>query len=226
MNSFRISRSNITEFSLLVFIGVLPFVDILAPITLAITIILAVIFKPQKEILKVLSNRAALWFLFIYFFIAVISLLYSQDFPESVKKLSRLIAFILIPLMFVLVNPDEKLLSLVKKVFVYAMMAFSVFSLLKLGYNYIINYDISHWYNFLRDSMYHKYIPEDAMYINTAVILLLFGDFKKNIKLCAAILFLTIIVLFSVRLGLFLYILIVTVYFFLNIKSLLTWKSI
>lgn len=193
---------------------------------LVITIFLSIIFNSQKEFFKILKKNKALWFLIFYFLIAVISLLYSQDFPESLKKLSKILALVLIPLAFILIKPNEKLLNLAKKVFVYGMMVFSIFSLLKLGYNYIDNFQISHWYNFVQDAMYHKYMPEDAMYLNTALILLLFGNFKKNLKLFAAILFLVIIVLFSVRLGLFLYISIVATHFILNIKSLLTWKSL
>lgn len=225
-NNFRISKDNIAEYSFLGFIAVLPFEDIYGSIMLVTTIFLAILFNSQKEFFKRLKEKKTLWLLVAYYSIAVISLLYSQDFPESLKKLSKLLAFVLIPLMFVLLNPSEKLLKLGKKFFVFAMIAFSVFSLLNLGYNYIVNYDISHWYNFVQDSMYHKYMPEDAMYLNTALILLLFGDFKRNLKLLAAILFLAVIVLFSVRLGLFLYLSIITIYFFLNIKSLLTWKSL
>lgn len=226
MNSFRISKDNIAGYSFLGFIAVLPFEDIFGSIMLVITIFLALLFNSQKEFFKIFKEKKGLWLLMAYYIIAVISLLYSQDFPESLKKLSKLLAFVLIPIMFLLLNPTEKLLKLGKKIFVFAMIAFSVFSLLNLGYNYIVNYDISHWYNFVQDSMYHKYMPEDAMYLNTALILLLFGDFKKNLKLLTAILFLVIIVLFSVRLGLFIYLLIVTIYFFFNIKSLLNWKTL
>ena len=225
-NNFRISKNNIAEYSFLGFIGVLPFEDIYGSIMLVITMVFALFFNSQKEFFKILKENKVLWLLVAYYIIAVISLLYSQDLPESLKKLSKLLALVLIPLMFVLLNPSKKLLKLGKKVFVYAMITFSIFSLLKLGYNYIVNHDISHWYNFVQDSMYHKYMPEDAMYLNTALILLLFGDFKKNLKLFIAILFLIIIVLFSVRLGLFLYLLIVTIYFFFNIKSLLNLKSL
>lgn len=226
IKNFNISKNNIAEYSFLGFVAVLPFEDIFGSIMLVVTITLALLFNPQKKILNVLKQNQILWFLMAYYGIALISLVYSQDFPESLKKLSKLLAFVLIPLMFVSLNPCQKLIKSGKKVFVYAMLAFSIFSLLKLGYNYIVNHDISHWYNFVQDSMYHKYMPEDAMYLNTALILLLFGDFKKNLKLFAAILFLIVIVLFSVRLGLFLYLSIITIYFSLNIKSLLTWKSL
>lgn len=224
--NFKISKNNIADYSFLGFITVLPFVDILVPIMLTITIVLAILFKSQKNFFKIFRENKALCFLLIYFLLAVISLSYSQDFPESVKKLSKLIAFVLIPLVFVLINPTEELFNLVKKVFVYAMMAFSVFSLLKLGYNYIANNETSHWYNFVQDSMYHKYMPEDAMYLNTAFVLLLFGKFQKNIKLIGAILFLLIIILFGVRIGLFVYLLIAAIYIFLNIKSMLTPRAI
>ena len=68
-------------------------------------------------------------------------------------------------------------------------------------------------------------MPEDAMYLNTALIIVLFGDFHKNIKLIVSILFLSVIVLFGVRLGLFIYGLIIAVYFIVNIKRLLNLRS-
>lgn len=225
MSSFRIYKEYIADYSFLAFIAVLPFLDILAPITAGATAILALVFTPQKDFLKIVKNNKSTWFLLLYFLLAVLTLIYSEDLKATGDKIGKLVAFVLIPLMFLLVNPTRKLLNRAKRVFVFAMIVFCVFSLLKLGYNYIVNYEISHWYNFVQDSMYHKYMPEDAMYINTAFVLLLFGNFKNNIKLIGSILFLIILFLFSVRLGLFIYVLIATIYFIINIKSLLNWKT-
>ncbi len=224
--NFKISKDYIADYSFLGFIAVLPFLDILSPILLTVTIVLALLFEPKKDFFKRIKSVKMIWGLFLYFLIATISLAYSEDLNESLLKLSKLIAFVLIPLVFILVNPTKELLQKATRVFVYAMLIFSVFSLLKLGYNYIVHYDISHWYNFVQESMYHKYMPEDAMYLNTAFVLLLFGSFQKNMKLAGTILILIVIVLFGVRIGLFLYFLIASIYIVLNIRTLFTFKAI
>jgi O-antigen ligase len=223
---YKPHKNNIASISFLGFIAVLPFLDILGPIMLVVTIVMAFFFKPQRSFLNTLSNSKITLWLVGYFLLAVISLSYSIDTGESMKKLSKLVVFVLLPLMFALIDPDVQLLNRAKKVFVYAMMVFSLFSLAKLGYNYIVRYEISHWYNFVQDSMYHKYMPEDAMYLNTALVLLLFGKFNKNIKIVGAGLFFLVIVLFGVRLGLFLYLLIIFIYFIMNIKSFLNLKTL
>lgn len=226
MKDYKIYNRNIADLSFLGFFAVLPFLDILSPLLLTVTIVLALLFKPQKDFLKRLTHLKIMWGLFLYFLIATISLSYTADLDESLLKLSKLVAFVLIPLAFILINPANELLRKAVKVFVYAMLVFSVFSLLKLGYNYIVNFDKSHWYNFVQESMYHKYMPEDAMYLNTAFVLLLFGQFHKNLKLIGAILILIIIVLFGVRIGLFLYFLIASIYVILNIRALFSFKAI
>ncbi|RMA65980.1 O-antigen ligase family protein [Ulvibacter antarcticus] len=225
-HTFQNSKTKIADYSFLTFFAVLPFVDVLSPIVLGIALVLALFFKSQKGFLKRLAGNRKFYLLFFYFLLATVSLSYSQDFPESFKKLSRLIAFILVPLLFLLVNPSNELIEKAKKVFLYALIAFCAFSLLKLGYNYIVNFDNRNWYNFLQDSMYHKYMPEDAMYLNTGLVFLLFGNYSKNFKLFIGILFLSVIVLFAVRLGLFVYVLIIAVYFISNIKTLFNLRSV
>lgn len=219
-------KDKIPEYAFLLFFAILPFVDILAPIALGVMIGMAVIFKSQKCFLESFKSKRNLLFLAAYFFLALASLLYSEDVGETGNKIFKLIVFILLPLGFFLVDPAKDLLEKAMKVFVFAMMAFCLFSLTKLGINYIVNYEISHWYNFVQASMYHKYMPEDAMYLNTALILLLFGEFSKPIKWIGSVLFFVVIVLFGVRMGLFLNVIILSVYILLNIKSLFSIKNL
>src|SRR5690606_654477 len=165
--NFQSFKVKIVDYSFLAFFAVLPFVDILSPIVLGMTLVLALLFRSKKNFLKNIIEVKGFHILIFYFFLAIASLLYTDDFPESVKKISKLIAFVLIPLTFLLVNPSKELIEIAKKVFLYSLIAFCSFSLAKLGYNYIVNFEISHWYNFVQNSMYHKYMPEDAMYLNT-----------------------------------------------------------
>jgi len=215
----------IADYSFLSMFAVLPFLDFLSPVALVITILTGLFFKNQKGFFSRLKTQKAIIILFLYFLMAILSLTYSTQFDETVTKLGRIIVFVLMPIAFFIVNPSLGLIKLAKKTFIISLMFFCLFSLGKLIYHYIVDYEISHWYNFVQASMYHKYIPEDAMFLNTGLVLVLFGSFKKYFKLFCAFLFLIVIVLFGVRLGLFIYLLIVAYYFILNWKVLFSIKS-
>jgi O-antigen ligase len=206
--------------------AVLPFIDILAPIAIGVCLVLALIFKPKHQLFKNLAKQPLLLLLIGYFLLTVLSLSYTITIDKTVEKIGKNSAFLLIPVAFVLVNPNSDLIKKAKHVFVIACALFCVFSLTKLGYNYIVRAHESHWYNFIQESMYHKYMPEDAMYLNTALVFLLFGTLQKYIKLAIAFLFFIVIVLFGVRLGLFLFGCIVAAYVLKNIKLFLNYKTV
>ena len=227
LNYIKSNSNKILEISFLSVFLVLPFEDLFSLIAVIILLVFTIVINRFKNIGNSIKENPFLLLLFAYFLLSVISLLYTTDFSESIKKTSKLLAYIFIPLAFLLLNPDNKLLEKAKKTFVYGILLFCVFSISKLLFNYVVNFEQSHWYNFIQVSMYHKYMPEDAMYINTAFIYVLFGNwFNKNYKLLISILFLSIIILFGVRLGLFVFVLIVFVYFIKNIKSLLNLRSL
>lgn len=218
--------NNIADYCFLGFFAVLPFVDILSPIVLGITLAMGVFFKSQQDFFRRLKENKGLVLLMLFFVLGLISLSYTSDFGKSLDKLSKILGYVLIPGTFLAINPSSELIKKAIKVFVYALIAFCVFSLFKLSYHFIVDYETSHWYNFVQDSMYHKHMPEDAMYLNTGLVFVLFGSFNRNFKLLVAMLFLVIIVLFGVRLGLFVYLLVVAAYFILNFKQLLTIRSL
>lgn len=215
----------IADYCFLGFFGVLPFVDILSPIVLGLTIATALFFKPQSNFLDRLKNNKLLFFLIVFFVMGVCTLIYTVDIDKSLERISKNIAFVLIPVAFLLINPGSELLQKAKKVFVVALVVFCLFSLASLLYHLAVDYETSHWYNFVQDSMYHKYMPEDAMYLNTGLIFVLFDSFFKKYKTFISFLFLIVIVLFGVRLGLFVYLLTIALYFVINFKQLLTIKS-
>ena len=227
MNYLDIQKENIPNVIFLSIFCVLPFLAVLAPITLGFTIVSALLFLPKTHFLETLKSSRISWLMFTYFFLVVLSLTVTNDVGQTVDRIFKNIAFLLLPIAFLLVNPDKKLIQKSAKCFLYALIAFCIFSLLKLGYNYVVRFDESHWYNFIQASMYHKYLPEDAMQLNTGLILLLLGNYSRNMKLLVSILFLIVIVLFGVRLGLSIYLLILGVYFiqnyrlFLNVKTLI-----
>jgi O-antigen ligase len=222
----KASQIRIADFCFLAFFAILPFLDILASIVLGLMLVLGLVFKLQKSFFQRLIEQKGLVLLMLFFVIAVCSLSYTSDLGKSLERLSKMLAYILIPSAFLIVNPTAELIQKAMKVFIYSLIAFCSFSLLRLGYHLIVDYEISHWYNFVQDSMYHKRMPEDAMYLNTGLVLVLFGSFDRNFKLLVSFLFLTVIVLFGVRLGLFIYLLIVAIYFLKNVKELLSIKSL
>lgn len=219
-------QTKIADYCFLSLFAVLPFVDILSPITLILTMVTGLMFKPQKNFLLRFKEKKGVFFLILFFVLSVCTLLYSSDISESLEKLSKISAFVLIPTAFVITNPSKELIRKAIRVFIYALIVFCIFSLLSLFYHLIVDYETSHWYNFVQDAMYHKYMPEDAMYLNTGLVFVLFGTFTKNFKLLVSFLFLVIIVLFGVRLGLFVYLLIAAIYFVLNFKELLSLKNL
>jgi O-antigen ligase len=219
-------KQAILDHSFLAIFFVLPFVDLLSPIALGVCLVLALFFGSKKDLALKLKNKPQLLLLILYFLLAIISLSYTIDIGKTSGKIGKHIAFLLIPITFVLVNPNQLLLKKAKHIFIISCVIFCGFSLLKLGYNYLVRAHENHWYNFVQESMYHKYMPEDAMYLNTALIFLLFGNFKKYFKLGIAFLFLVVIVLFGVRLGLFLYFLILAIYVFKNMRLFLNYKTL
>lgn len=205
---------------------VLPFLEFLSTITLALLLFAGLFLKNKEGFLERLKKNKGIWFVVLYFLLSVISLSYTSDIAKTLDKIGKHSALILIPLGFLLINPSNELIEKAKKIFLYACIAFCIISLSFLVYHFIINNDISHWYNFVQASMYHKYMPEDAMLLNTALIFLLFGSYHKNLKLIVALLFLTVIILFGVRLGLIINLIVIGVYFLLNLKSLLNLRSL
>lgn len=222
----KVLRTRIPDYCFLSFFAVLPFLDIFAPIVLGLTLFIGLFLKSQSSFISIIKKNKGLLLLMLFFVLAVISLSYTSDFEKSMERLSKMAAYIVVPLAFVSINPSSELLRKAIRVFIYALIAFCSFSLLRLGYHLLVDYEISHWYNFVQDSMYHKYMPEDAMYLNTGLVFVLFGSFQKNFKLLVSFLFLTVIVLFGVRLGLFIFILIATIYFLQNFKELLKLKTL
>lgn len=218
-------KNNLIGWAFLNIFFVLPFLGLLLPISLALLITFFVFFKKKCYQIFHVKNIGFLAITSI-FLIAAISILYSSAPSESIKKTTKLIAFLLIPLAFLCVNPNTILIEKAKKIFVYGCILLCITSLSLLLYHYIVSYETSHWYNFVQTSMGREYMPEDAMFLNTALIFLLFGKFSNTIKFISAILFLAVIILFGVRLGLLLNLLILFLYILLNFKMLFTIKKI
>ncbi|HET8810836.1 MAG TPA: O-antigen ligase family protein [Flavobacteriaceae bacterium] len=210
----------------LLLFAVLPFLDILSPIVLALVLFAGLFLKNQSDLLEKIKTHKSLFLLMAYFVLSVLSLIYTSNLSESMEKCLKLTAFLLVPLAFLLVSPEKSLIDMAKRVFAFSCMLFCVFTLLTFGYHYLVNYEISHFYNFVQRFLPGEYFPEDALFFNTAFVIVLFGGFSKKWKLIAGILFFIVMVLYGVRLGLFIYLLILIVYTLANFKKLFNLKSL
>lgn len=164
----------------------------------------------------------------LLFIVSLISLTYTQDLDATYHKLFKNLALLLVPVGLYLNNIDKVSLKRGKLVFLVSWVLFSVFSLLKLLYSWLYFPEERNYYNFIQDSMYHNHLPHDAMYLCTALIFLLFSfkTVNRYLQIFISILFFSILVLFGVRLGILLYILVITYFLYVNRKKLLNLKSV
>jgi O-antigen ligase len=158
--------------------------------------------------------------------LSLLSLIYVEDFNEGIKKTTKNLALILVPACFFFGQFSSRQIEKAKKIFLYSWVLFSFVSLVVLAYNWFELSDERHFYNFIQTSMYHNYMPQDAMYINTALVFLLFGKYKSVFKILISLLFLSVLILFSVRLGLLTYSFIFLIYISINFKKLANAKNI
>ncbi|MEX0997216.1 MAG: O-antigen ligase family protein [Flavobacteriaceae bacterium] len=217
-------KDNLITYTFLGLFFILAAFGSLLPIALGFLILFCILNKKVQLFFKLKS--LGLFLIASIFLMSAISILYSIDPSYSLKKSIKLISFLLIPIAFILTNPNTILIEKAKTFFIYGCITLCLFSLSNLAYNYFVNYEISHWYNFVQTSMNREYMPEDAMFLNTALIFLLFGNYSNLLKYFSAILFLAVIILFGVRLGLFLNILIILIFIILNFKQFLSIKKI
>ena len=156
------------------------------------------------------------------------SLIYTIDIDYSFDKIFRNLAFILVPIGFYLTRRKNIDLKKGKLVFLIAWVIFCLFSLGSLLYYWLNFPQQRQYYNFIQDSMYHNYMPHDAMYICTALIFLLFSfkNLNQYVKLIVSTLFLFVLILFGVRLGIFQFLLIILVYIFKYRNKVINIKNI
>lgn len=158
--------------------------------------------------------------------LSLLSLIYVEDLNDGIKKLTKNLALILVPACFYFGNFSQNNISQGKKVFLYSWVLFCIVSLLFLAYNWFDLANQRHFYNFIQTSMHHNYMPQDAMYINTALVFLLFSKTKSWLKISISLLFLSVLILFGVRLGIITFVGIFIVYTIVNFKELVNLKNI
>lgn len=158
--------------------------------------------------------------------LSILSLFYTEYLDDGIKKTLKNLAFVLVPACFFFGNFSNKLITRAKSVFLYSWVLFCIIALIVLAYNWFSLADERHFYNFIQTSIYHNYMPQDAMYINTALIFLLFSNSRAWFKLCVSAMFLSVLIFFGVRLGLLTFFAITITYILLSFKKLVTIKNL
>ncbi len=163
----------------------------------------------------------------LLFFVSLISLSYTYDFDASQRKVFKNLALILVPLGFYFNKISPKALNTGKLLFVLSWVIFCLASLLKLLIFWFKFPEQRPYYNFIQASMHHNYMPQDAMYICTALIFLLFSlkHWNKYLRVSISVLFFSVLLLFSVRLGIIQFSGIVLVYIIINRKRLINVQN-
>jgi O-antigen ligase len=164
----------------------------------------------------------------LLFLVSLVSLSYTYDFDASQRKVFKNLAFLLVPLGFYFNRISPKALYTGKFLFLVSWIIFCLASLLKLLIFWFKYPEQRPYYNFIQASMHHNYMPQDAMYICTALIFLLFSftHWHKYLRVGISLLFFSVLLLFSVRLGILQFSSIMLIYIIINRKRLINLKNI
>lgn len=164
----------------------------------------------------------------LLFLVSLVSLSYTYDFDASQRKVFKNLAFLLVPLGFYFNRISPKALYTGKFLFLVSWVIFCLASLLKLLIFWFKYPEQRPYYNFIQASMHHNYMPQDAMYICTALIFLLFSftHWHKYLRVGISLLFFSVLLLFSVRLGILQFSSIMLIYIIINRKRLINLKNI
>lgn len=225
MNELKglIKKYQIDEYLFYLSILLLPLNDALVVISFGAFLVIGVLVNFRNP-----DKNPTILVITLLFFIGLISLSYTQNLDSSLHKITKNLALLLVPLSFYFNSFNVKTLKTAKLLFVLSWTAFCVFSLLNLLYCWIAYPEQRPYYNFIQASMHHNYMPQDAMYICTALIFILFSfsHWNKYLRASISILFFSILLLFGVRLGIVQFATIIIIYIIMNLKRLVNVKNI
>jgi len=220
-------KLNNPEIGLYIVLALLPFEMIFSAIGLGLYFFLVFFnYKIISSIKFQIKHNSLVLLPSLYFIVVLLGLLYTPLLNEGFSRLNAQLSLLVIPLLIMFSNLKLSHIRTAKKIFLYACIIFCCLSLITLLYNYIDKYHYRYHYNFVQSSMYHFHFPYDALYINFAYLILLFGKYSTRLKSIIALLFFTVILMFGVRVGLFSFLIISLVYFVLNFKSFFKIRSL
>lgn len=225
MNTLKrlLKTNKIGDYVFYLCILLLPLNDALVVISFGIFLFLGIVLNFKKP-----NKNTSVLIITLLFFVSLISLAYTSDYEASQHKLFKNLALILVPLGFYFNKINPKTLKTGKFLFLISWVVFCLASLSKLLLYWFKYPEQRHFYNFFQASMHHNYMPQDAMYICTALIFLLFSfnHWHKYLRISISIIFFAVLLLFSVRLGILQFSIIILVYIILNRKKLFHFKNI
>ncbi|NDV14594.1 hypothetical protein GO009_01030 [Muricauda sp. TY007] len=211
-------------FILMLLVFSLPFELIFSTIAMVILVLALLISYKWKEVVMPDFHNSYL-FLF-YFILSFVGVFYSENPVEATDRIVRKLPMLIFPLAVLVMSLRVEQRKTLQKVFVWSCTLFCILSIATLLYNFWAHNEYSHHYNFAQSSMYHFHFPYDTLYLNTAYIFLLFGNYGNLLKKILSLLFFTVIFLFGVRIGIATFFLITAVYVVLNIKKLITLRNV
>lgn len=228
MNNFiknlKVKRKELLLFSFLIFIAVLPFKLILAPISFSILAICYVLWG-EKNISQNIRKHKNVLLIVLLFLINLLGLFLSPDLGVGYERIGKQLFLFLVPCLFVLLNLNKENIQKAKQLYVMSCVLFCTMSFMMLFYNFYADFARRLDYDFIQRSMYHDHFPYDTLTINIGYIILLFS-IKNKLKPLVSALFFVFIVLSGVRMGQFLFALITFIYLVVNFKKLLNAKSL
>lgn len=196
--------------SLLLFITTIPLQYGINNITLIVFSILVLINLKKHKILIQIQPL----FLVLFFFVAVITVLWSIDSNQSIMALPKFIPFILMPIIFVINKPfNQHKVLFVIKTFSYSMVFYALYFLTKALFNYLIDGDFSTFF-------YHKLIPKDlnaihfSVYLSFAFFYFISNEFYKDFVKFICLFLLLFMILLSAYAILLTFIFLILYYFF------------
>ncbi len=216
-----ININRFVSYSFVLLLATLPFLMILAPLALAIFVLMVILDLKRDESWKVLKHNRFFYLFYMYYFLIVLGLFYSYEEGLKYSRIASQLPMIILPMAISLAHLSIKQIEMAKRYFVWACFLFCLVAFISLGYNFCINHEHRLNYDFVQRSMYHFHYPYDALYINIAYVFLLTVEkFKRYVELIALAFFIFIF-LSGVRMGIFSFLLISLVYFVKNWRTII-----
>ena len=223
---FKIKSKKGTLLGLSLVIATLPFEMIFSSIAIMLYMVLLLVYSNLKDWLIDLKKNRLLLLSSAYIFLVILNLLCRPHVADGLSKLETQISLLLFPILLSISKFNLFSIKKIKDVFVISMVCFCLFSLLMLVTNYFLHFDQRNNYNFVQRYMYHFHFPYDALYINFALVLVLFGQYKSIYKKALTSLFLVVQVFFGARIGILSFLLIILIYLIANYKNIFVFKNV
>ncbi|NYJ26410.1 O-antigen ligase [Allomuricauda sp. ARW1Y1] len=216
-----INTNRLVSYSFILLMATLPFPMILAPLALAIFVLMVILDFKRDESLQVPKHNRFFYVFYIYYLLIVVGLFYSYEEGLKYSRIASQLPMLVLPMTISVARLSSNQIQLAKRIFVWSCFLFCLVAFISLGYNFYVNHEHRLNYNFVQRSMYHFHYPYDALYINIAYVFLLTERKLKQYIEIMALVFFIFIFLSGVRIGAFSFLLISIVYFGRNWKTII-----